>query len=221
LLTALFQAIAPWAETDTLLIDLEGHGREDLFEDVDLSRTVGWFTSQFPVRLSAPANGSLGEILKAVKEQLRAIPQRGIGYGVLRYLSHHAAALTTLPQPQLSFNYLGQFDPGFSANAGFQLAPESSGLLHSPEGHRSYLLEINGYVSGGQLHLEWTYSTDQYQRSTIEQLAQNCMDILRSLITSSESSAEIDYTPADFADFQWSQWDQADIDNILMAIDEA
>ena len=87
LLTALAQAYARWSGQGALLVDLEGHGREELFDDVDLSRTVGWFTTLYPVLLQVPPGSGPGQALQAVKEQLRAVPNRGIGYGLLRYLS--------------------------------------------------------------------------------------------------------------------------------------
>src|SRR5215813_6957071 len=96
------------------LIDLEGHGREELFEDVDLTHTVGWFTSLFPVRLEAAGidlddalagGASLGRALKLVKEQLRAVPANGVGYGLLRYLNAQTGAeLTGLARPEIGFN---------------------------------------------------------------------------------------------------------------------
>src|SRR5690606_22916775 len=112
LLTALAQTLARWSGVRTLWVNLEGHGREELFEGVDLSRTVGWFTTLYPVRLDLTAEAP-GEALKAIKEQLRAIPQGGIGYGVLRYRHPDPAvraSLAALPAPELSFNYLGQLD---------------------------------------------------------------------------------------------------------------
>ena len=113
LLTALARAVCRWSGQGSTLIQLEGHGREDLFDDIDLTRTVGWFTSLFPVRLTPTAD--LGGSIKAIKEQLRAIPDKGMGYGVLRYLGDAAtqAALAALPQPRITFNYLGQFDRQF------------------------------------------------------------------------------------------------------------
>ncbi|MGI8505171.1 MAG: amino acid adenylation domain-containing protein, partial [Hassallia sp.] len=87
LLTALVQALTPWMRSSTLLVNLEGHGREEIFNHVDLSRTVGWFTSEFPVLLSLEkVSQPPGDALKTIKEQLRRIPNRGIGYGILRYL---------------------------------------------------------------------------------------------------------------------------------------
>ncbi len=93
-------------------MDLEGHGREDLFEGVDLSRTAGWFTTIYPVVLRLDAGVGPGEALKAIKEQLRGVPHRGIGYGLLRYLRGGEASerLATLPAAEVSFNYLGQLD---------------------------------------------------------------------------------------------------------------
>ena len=106
-------ALTHWLEQPTVWINLEGHGREELFDGVDLSRTVGWFTTIFPVKLDLNGIGGPGEVLKSVKEQLRRIPHRGIGYGMLRYLcgdENVAAQLRALWQPEVIFNYLGQFD---------------------------------------------------------------------------------------------------------------
>ncbi|HEY7821143.1 MAG TPA: condensation domain-containing protein, partial [Vicinamibacteria bacterium] len=111
LLTALTQVVGRWTGSGAALLDLEGHGREELFEDVDLSRTVGWFTSLYPVRLELPECGP-GEALKSVKEQLRRIPAKGSGYGLLRYQTEDQELARELARlkPQLSFNYLGQLD---------------------------------------------------------------------------------------------------------------
>jgi thioester reductase-like protein/non-ribosomal peptide synthase protein (TIGR01720 family) len=185
LLTALVQAFGQWTGVPSLLVDLEGHGREDIFDDMDLSRTVGWFTSIFPVLLDLGETGSPGKALKAVKEQLRGIPNRGIGYGLLRYLSDDremSLQLRSLPQAEVSFNYLGQFDQALSESSLFGLAQESSGLSCSLSGNRSYLIDINGFVAGGQLRLDWTYSEQIHRQSTIERLAQGFRSVLRSLI---------------------------------------
>jgi amino acid adenylation domain-containing protein/non-ribosomal peptide synthase protein (TIGR01720 family) len=185
LLTALVQTLSKWTGSNSVLLDLEGHGREDIFEDVDLSRTVGWFTTIFPVVLELKATDNLGNAIKSIKEQLRAVPKRGIGYGVLRYLSGDAEITTQLlatPQPEVSFNYLGQFDWGTQANYFCKLAPESVGAEHSPLESCDRLLDINGLVVEGQLQLDWTYSENFHQRSTIENLAEDFVVSLRSLI---------------------------------------
>jgi hypothetical protein len=126
LLTALTQAFASRTGSPSLLVDLEGHGRDALFEDVDLSRTVGWFTALFPVGLTLEGGvgGPPGEALKAIKEQLRRVPAKGIGYGLLRYLSGDAAVGAPLregAQPEVSFNYLGRGAPPAGEEALFDL----------------------------------------------------------------------------------------------------
>nr|MBA2525657.1 non-ribosomal peptide synthetase [Pyrinomonadaceae bacterium] len=200
LLTALVQSLAPWTGQRTLLLDLEGHGREELFEEVDLSRTVGWFTTLFPVPLELETQAP-GETLKSVKEQLRAIPHGGIGYGVLRYLHPDPAvraALRGLPQAEVSFNYLGQLDAMLSEGSLFRSAPESSGLPHSPRGQRPHLLDINGFVAGGRLQLQWTYSTRVHRRATVEHLAQGFLEALEALIAHCQSPEAGGFTPSDF-----------------------
>ncbi|MFP3519132.1 condensation domain-containing protein, partial [Pseudomonas sp. SIMBA_077] len=113
LLTALARVITRWTGDSSALVQLEGHGREELFDSIDLSRTVGWFTSLYPVRLHA--EGELPEAIKAVKEQLRAVPAKGLGYGLLSYLGapHAQESLANLTAPRITFNYLGQFDRQF------------------------------------------------------------------------------------------------------------
>ncbi|GAA6624124.1 amino acid adenylation domain-containing protein [Scytonema sp. NUACC26] len=221
LLTALIQTFAQWTGKRYLLIDLEGHGREELFEDLDLSRTVGWFTSIFPVRLSLENTSHLGEALKTVKEQLRAIPNRGIDYGVLCYLSKEreiAKHLSCLPQAEVSFNYLGQFDRVLPELSLFSLAHESSGSSRSLQGKRFYVLEISGCISQGKLQMNWTYSEKLHRQTTIESLAQRFIEAMRSLIAHCQSPDAGGFTPSDFAEFKQSQWDQTDLDAITAAI---
>ncbi|MEH2048358.1 amino acid adenylation domain-containing protein [Nostoc sp.] len=197
LLTALVQVLGKWSGDNSLLLDLEGHGREDIFEDVDLSRTVGWFTTIFPVLLTLKATDNLGNSLKSIKEQLRAVPNRGIGYGLLRYLSGDAeitSTLQALAKAEVSFNYLGQFDWGMQETSVFKIAPESLGSEHSLLGYRSHLLAINSIVVEGQLQIGWTYSENFHQLATIESLAQDFVEALRSLIAHCLSVDVGDYT---------------------------
>jgi len=218
LLTAVVQSFAQWSGTRCLLVNLEGHGREEILEAVDLSRTVGWFTTIFPVVLELQADAP-GEALKSVKEQLRRIPNRGIGYGLLRYLKKDVAItekLRALPQAEVSFNYLGQFDQVLSPDALFQLAKESSGSEHSQRNSRSHLLDVNGLIVEGQLHLDWIYSSNLHQRATIEGLAQNFVVTLRSLITHCQSPETGGYTPSDFPEINLNQ---EKLDEVLAEID--
>jgi amino acid adenylation domain-containing protein/non-ribosomal peptide synthase protein (TIGR01720 family) len=201
LLAALARALARWTGSQTSLVELEGHGREDLWEDVDVSRTVGWFTTIYPVALSLRNTDGPDEALMAVKERLRQVPNRGVGYGLLRYLSQDEAivrGLRHLPQPEVSFNYLGQFDRALDKTSPFGPAPESTGRDRSPLGMRSHLLDINGGIDGGQLRLEWTYSENLHRHETIERVAQDFVEGLRALIVHCRSSEAGGVTPSDF-----------------------
>lgn len=218
LLTALVLTIAQWTCSTYLLVDLEGHGREELFEDVDLFRTVGWFTSVFPVLLKLEDSINLGEALKSVKEQLREIPQRGIGYGILKYLHPDntiRSQLEALPQAQISFNYLGQFDQTQLGN-GWKFAQESSGEIHSPLRQRSHLLEIDGLIINGRLQLDWRYSNNIHQQSTVEHLANCYLQALEAIIAHCLSKDAGGYTPSDFPEAGLSQ---DELDALLSILD--
>ena len=201
LLAALAQSYSNWTGERSLLVDLEGHGREEIFEDVDLSRTVGWFTTIFPVLLDVDEASSVEASLKQVKEQLRRIPQRGIGYGLLRYLSQDsevAEQLRTLPQSDVIFNYVGRRHTTKPEDFTLEAARESSGALRSPRQRRRYLLEINGGIAGGRLYLEWNYSENRHRRETIQKWADGFIATLRALIAHCETSDAGGYTPSDF-----------------------
>lgn len=208
LLTALVQTFTRWTGSHSLLIDLEGHGREDLFEDVDLSQTVGWFTSIFPVLLKLEDRNDPGEVLKSVKEQLRRIPNRGIGYGIWRYLSIDESdrnQLQAFPQAEVSFNYLGQFDQTQLATLGWKYAQESSGFIHSPKGQRRHLLTVNGLVVEGRLKVEWQYSEHFHSWATVENLANEYIEALKTIIAHCLSPEAGGYTPSDFPEVEFSQ----------------
>ncbi|MDD1420878.1 amino acid adenylation domain-containing protein [Dolichospermum sp. ST_sed1] len=218
LLTALGQSFTQWTGENYLLIDLEGHGREDLFEDVDLSRTVGWFTTLFPVGLEIKEN-QLGEALKSVKEQLRSIPNRGIGYGVLRYLNEDTSIrekLASFPSAQVSFNYLGQFDQVLKASSVLGEAKEfksEQSLLN----RRSHLLGISGFIRAGKLEMTWAYSDKIHKRDTIERLASGFMEALTTLIDHCQSKDEQSYTPSDFSA---AKLNQKQLDKFLAKINK-
>ncbi|NEO38505.1 MAG: amino acid adenylation domain-containing protein [Moorea sp. SIOASIH] len=207
LLTGLVVSLGEWMGTETVLIDLEGHGREELFADVDLSRTVGWFTSMFPVKLQLSSE-EIGEVLKSVKEQLRKIPDRGIGYGILRYLNQDEqirTQLAALPPAEVSFNYLGQFKSSQSQQVNWQRAWESVGANHSPQINRTHLLDINALIVEGQLQIIWTYNSCIHKDTTIVNLAENYIETVQNIISHCQSLEVGGYTPSDFSMVNLSQ----------------
>ncbi|MFK3721581.1 non-ribosomal peptide synthase/polyketide synthase [Pseudomonas fulva] len=200
LLTALTRVICRWTGQASALIQLEGHGREDLFDDVDLTRTVGWFTSAFPVRLEDA--GDVTDAIKTVKQQLRAIPDKGIGYGALRYMgsAQSQAALNGLAEPRITFNYLGQFDGSFASDQGalFVPASEDAGAEQGAEAPLGNWLSINGQVYAGQLRLGWTFSEAMFERTDIERLAQDYARELNELVAHCLLPDSAGVTPSDF-----------------------
>ena len=200
LLTALARAWCQATGSPQLFTNLEGHGREPLFDDVDVSRTMGWFTSIFPVRIELPAakdNWEPGAALRAVKEQLRRIPRRGIGYGILRYLGADSD-LSQRAEPSIVFNYLGRFDQIGSDSKIFRLVSPSLQGWHSPRQRRRHILEINGLIVDGRLELWWTYSENLQAGTAIAALAEQYMAALRQLIVHCTSAKRIGNTPSDF-----------------------
>ncbi|MEM9485370.1 MAG: amino acid adenylation domain-containing protein, partial [Cyanobacteria bacterium P01_F01_bin.116] len=210
LLTALSDVIGAWTGSNTVLVNLEGHGREPLFERIDVSRTVGWFTSLYPVLLTTASQGSPGKNLKAIKESLREIPQGGLGYGLLRYMTQDSS-LSALPTPQISFNYLGQIDKGLDAASDWSLAPESVGEVQALNGNRPHLIDINVQTVAGKLQINWSYSRAHHHPETIEQLAQNYIHALKELIDHCLSTDIGGYTPSDFPMVDLSQTDLDDV----------
>jgi amino acid adenylation domain-containing protein/non-ribosomal peptide synthase protein (TIGR01720 family) len=215
LLTALGQTLSRWLDQKRVLIDVEGHGREALFDDVDVSRTIGWFTTHYPVALEIDETlADPGEVLLSVKEQVRRIPNHGIGYGLLRYVHGDGAIaeqLRALPQAEIIFNYLGRLDHALPEAAPFRVAAEpagqthSSGRTHSPRAQRSHLLEVIGSVREGTLRLDWIFNERVHRRSTIGLVASEFIQSLRLLIAHCQSVDTNFYTPSDFPLVQLSQ----------------
>ena len=210
LLTALARALCDWTGDSTALIQLEGHGREDLFDTLDLTRTVGWFTSLFPVKLTPAAD--LATSIKAIKQQLRDIPGKGLGFGVLRYHgpTEVQARLAALPTARVTFNYLGQFDQSFSDDALFVPARHSSGAAQSLDSPLANWLSVDGQVFGGELKLDLSFSQECFDKADIQALAAAIETNLRALVAHCVNPQHGGVTPADFplAPLSQSQLDE-------------
>ncbi|MEO8411185.1 MAG: condensation domain-containing protein, partial [Propionivibrio sp.] len=214
LLTALARAWARCSGNRVLFTNLEGHGREHILRDLDLSRTVGWFTSIFPVRLELPEvekDWQPGEALKSIKEQLRKVPKRGIGYGLLRYLRADSG-LAARPEPSMVFNYFGQFDQVLSGSKLFRFASESAGPWHSPKQRRRHALEVNSMVIDDRLELSWTYCPDVQPETAVMQLTHEFLTALKELIIHCQSTHAGGCTPSDFP---LARLDQSTLDRLV------
>jgi non-ribosomal peptide synthase protein (TIGR01720 family) len=205
LLTALAEACRDWSGQDRLLVDLEGHGRESVVEGIDLTRTVGWFTSIFPLLLDLTGVDGPGAALRVVKEELRAVPRRGLGYGLLLHgqvAGPAAEELAARPRAEVGFNYLGQLDQvgDGAAEGGISLAaaPESPGPSVDPAAPRPHLLEIDASVAGGRLRVHFAYSPMAHKASTVEGLAAGFLAALRALILHCRAPEAGGFTPSDF-----------------------
>jgi amino acid adenylation domain-containing protein/non-ribosomal peptide synthase protein (TIGR01720 family) len=217
LLASLVRALTAWTGRSSVVIALEGHGREPLFDGVDLSRTMGWFTSLFPVRLDVdPARSTLAT-LRRVKETLRAVPSRGVGYGVLRYLGADPE-LATQPEPHLAFNYLGQLDQILVGSSLFRFAAEDSGPWHGADNPRPHRLEVLCMVRGGELETHWIYSADVHDRSTIERVAHGFLAGLQELAAAVAAPTPAAWTPSDFP---LAGLDEAGLAGILADVPDA
>ncbi|HEX4546809.1 non-ribosomal peptide synthetase [Pseudomonas sp.] len=214
LLTALARVICRWSGHAGSLIQLEGHGREDLFDDIDLTRTLGWFTSLFPVHL-VPAD-TLAASIKTIKEQLRAVPDKGLSYGALRYLGDAQTAATMAAQvkPRITFNYLGQFDRQFDEAALFVPSAEGGGVAQDPSAPLGNWLTVEGQVYGGELSMNWGFSSQMFDRATVQRLADDYASELDALI---EHCCAIDVPQATPSDFPLARVTQAQLDALPLS----
>ncbi|MGD1932583.1 MAG: amino acid adenylation domain-containing protein, partial [Leptolyngbyaceae cyanobacterium] len=194
LLTALMQVLANWTGARSHLITLENHGRHPdvLGGELNLSRTVGWFTCLHPIALQLTGSEP-GEQLQAIKAQRRQVRHQGLSYGLLRYGGNPELAV----HPQISFNYLGQFDGLLAEAPEFRLLA-TPGMTIDGRNQRSHLIDINGSIRAGQLQMAWTYSRHHHHRTTLAALAHQYIQALQQLIDHSRSAIAPAYSPEDF-----------------------
>ncbi|AZM56921.1 non-ribosomal peptide synthetase [Streptomyces sp. WAC 01529] len=198
LLSALGRTLARWCGRDTVLLGVEGHGREELFADVDLSRTVGWFTAEFPLALRVAPDDGWHDTLRSVKEQLRAVPLHGLSHGALRHLVPDSP-LAGAPAPQVGFNYHGQWDTDSTGTGGLlRGALPPAGRDTDPDEPRPYLLDITGVVQEGRLELGWSYPAAVYDQAAVERLAEDMLAALREIVAHCARPESGGRTPSDF-----------------------
>ncbi len=216
LLAAVVAGFARWTGRDSLLLHLEGHGREEVVPGADVARTVGWFTSLVPLRLEADRHADAATRLKTIKEQVRRLPRRGIGYGLLRHSSPRPEVrdeLAAMPRPELSFNYLGQLGARGERRAGgaFTLAGEALGPAESPRNRCLHPLELQASLAGSTLRLELRYSERLHRRATVERLLRGVAEEAAVLIAACTAPGAGGYTPSDFP---LAALDQGELDRV-------
>ena len=197
LITGLAIAFQRWSNLQQLVLDIESHGRESLDPEHDFSRSLGWFTSLYPVRLDFPTTNEPNQWIKQIKESLRAVPQAGAGYGMLRYLHVDPAiraSLVPTHAPAIAFNYLGQLD-NQQTLAPFQgLNLEFASQTLAPTNQRSHALELNCYSTDGCLVFDW--ECHQTARAAVEHLAEQYQIALAELLQVPTTTASL--APSDF-----------------------
>jgi non-ribosomal peptide synthase protein (TIGR01720 family) len=221
LMTALLGAFEKWLGRPSLLVAVEGHGRDSAFADVDLSRTVGWFTTIYPVRLDGEAGESAAVRLSRVRDRLRQARDGGLDYGLLRYLSGEGKVADELRESlraEVSFLYLGQLDRALSESSVFAPAEEGTGIYCDPRNRRSHLLEVVALVSGGRLRVTWVYSANVHRAATVESLAADFLSSLRALAADERPGAAEGIDASDFAAFGWGR---EDLDGFVEKINES
>jgi amino acid adenylation domain-containing protein/non-ribosomal peptide synthase protein (TIGR01720 family) len=202
LITALVRTLRDWTGMDEIVIELEGHGRH--FEDIDVSRTVGWFTAIYPVKFSA-ASDDISEQIKSVKEELRGVPNDGIDYGILRYtttdINEEAENLA-----QVRFNYLGQFDNEVE-NALFSYATNKTGDDVGMNNDMTAILEINCMAVKGQLEFKLSFNSTAFEKETLQSFTTNYLTNVEYIIDHVVNIDDVYFTPSDFETIEIKQDD--------------
>ncbi len=156
LLGALGRALCGWSGRERVVVDVEGHGREELFGELDISRTFGWFTTRYPVALAVPPDADWDTVLKQVKERLRAVPRNGLGHDALLRLAGPGAAPRAAAQ--ISFNYLGRMDTAEHSDGLYRGTVRPLELDADPAAERPHALEVVGQLVGDELEFTWFYA---------------------------------------------------------------
>ena len=214
LLTALALALREWTGRDAHRVDVEGHGREEWIGPVDLSRTVGWFTTLYPAVLDLTGAEDEGSALKLVKEERRALPDRGLSYGVLRYAAPDPGVrqqLSKTPPADILFNYLGQFDQVVAGSELFSFADEPTGAWHGPANERTHRLEIVALVRDGRFEARWIFGAERERPAVVERVAVSFVNALRRVLQHCSTSDTSGYTPSDFPS---ARLDQETLDRV-------
>jgi len=185
LLAALAKTLTQWSGEQGVLVEMEGHGREPLLGNIDISRTMGWFTTLFPIWLPWQQTLPLEESVLRVKEVLAAVPRHGIGYGLLRYMAPDKKLqqrFRKLPQPEILFNYLGRLDETLPEASLFRPLSMENGKSIQQKEKRSHPLTVGAIIWREKLVLTWNYARELYRQTTIERLSTGFIENLQAIL---------------------------------------
>ncbi len=219
LLAALGLAVKDWLGQERVLVDLEMHGREEIIEDIDISRTVGWFTAIFPVIIDVEGAGGLSQVIKKIKEMLRRVPTKGVGYGILKYL---AAAdkkrdVNLDSRAAIGFNYLGHFGKDIESEV-FRIVDMNTGHDISPDSERVYPLDVTGIISNNTLQITVGYNRFEYKPDKMAALAQAYQENLQRIIDHCSQKEEAELTASDMTS---EDFDEQEVSSIFEELEEA
>jgi non-ribosomal peptide synthase protein (TIGR01720 family) len=219
LLTGLALALNQWAGLETVAIHMEGHGREEIIDGVDITRTVGWFTSLYPVVIDVRNAADISLVVKNTKEILRAVPNKGIGYGILKYLTpaDKKQGVTFKLKPEIGFNYLGQFNNDLRTDL-FSPADISPGNSISPALEREYALDVMGLIPTDELEIMIAYNKEEFDEENISILSQAYERSLKKIIDHCAAKEETESTASDYTS---SDFDEAELDSIAEELEES
>ncbi|WP_033155128.1 non-ribosomal peptide synthetase, partial [Bacillus paralicheniformis] len=218
LLTAASLALCDWMGERKLRIAMEGHGRDHTLPELDISRTVGWFTTIYPVLIDLhAAEGELGLAVKTVKDTLGRIPDKGMGYGILKYLtSSENKTIQFSKAPEIGFNYLGQFNDT-ERQQKFSFSGLASGKDITPTWQREQTLEMSAMVRQNQLHFNLSYPPSRFHKTTMKQLLHMVKHNLHQIIKHCAHKQETEKTVSDFSSQSLTA---EDLDNIASFVEE-
>lgn len=211
LISALVVTLYQWKCVTELQLCMEGHGREYISSNVDISRTVGWFTSIYPVRLEYDENVGLSETIKRVKDKLHRIPRNGIGYGILKYMNEECGTILEKMYPDISFNYLGHMERSSSIGEQIEIEPLSAEITLDNENKMLYPLDINSWIIGENLHINIEYIANVFDDNSIETFVSEYEKALNNIIQYCQSVENSEITLSDLTSSDISESEFSDI----------
>ncbi len=200
LLTALSESIYQTFTITETAIMLESHGRTKLNEKLNTNRTVGWFTSEYPVHISTTSNKGLADLIKETKEHLHKTPNNGIGFGLLRYQDSNEENnnIRTIELPQIAFNYLGNIDDNDNQGNYFSVINDELNIDESPKNKSDFPIEFICAIKNGELEISLHYNTSQFKKETIQKWLNNYRIVLENIIDFCVNREHCETTPSDY-----------------------